>query len=392
MAQHLARAARRRLSTSPSRAASTTPPPRPASLLRPPPTERILPTAPEWTYGPAQRAIPLRKPANFVPAVQRYSALLPSDVGELVIGQFGVQSPPGEEASLTTSPFMDWVEESFRLPHGPSTSDHARFVDSQGFTNHVVTGYWLRGYDAWAAATDAWWGAKERLDDGATGVFREVLRVPPERFESIYWLDYPGGLSADNGVELYPTPYCGYYGAMRDRLVVNDALEGEGEALERRHEHPHGRWRVKPPHNTAVIRTAHTWSAMDEAQKLDYDAKLAPPLAKGMGYLQANPDACLSLRWATTTDAEGKLVPEKHATGYFSTLGKMEDWSEGHKTHAAIFSAAVGRYKFYGEKNQLRTWHEVCVLPDDREQLFEYIGCHADTGLLPYFDAEGHEA
>ncbi|TXT13137.1 hypothetical protein VHUM_01538 [Vanrija humicola] len=374
--------AARRLATSASAS-------RPASLLRPPPTDRILPTAPEWTYGPTPRAVPLRKPPGFTPAVQRYSALLPPSTSELVIGQFGVQAR--DASTLAASPLLRWAEAAFRLPHGPSTRDDARFVDGAGYTNHVVTGYWLGGYDAWRAATEAWWAEDARLDE--PGTWREVLRVPPDRFESIYWLDYPGGLSADAGVALYPTPYCGYYGAMRDRLVVNDALEAPGAPPARRKgETPRGRWRVAVPHNTAVIRTAHTWSAMDGEQKADYDAKLAPPLAKGMGYLQAHPDACLSLRWATTTAADGALVPEKHATGYFATLGKMEDWSERHRTHAAIFSAAVGRYKFYGEKNQLRTWHEVCVLPDDREQLFEYIGCHGDTGLLPYFDAKGEAA
>ncbi|KAL1407290.1 hypothetical protein Q8F55_006711 [Vanrija albida] len=369
----------RRLSTS-ARATS--------SLLRPPPTERVLPTAPEWAYGPTPRAVPLRKPPNFAPAVQRYSALLPDTCDELVIAQFGVQAR--DAASLSSSAFAAWAGHALTLPSAPSTSDHARFVDAQGYTHHVLTGYWLAGFDAFRAATEAWWAAPERLAAGEPGVYREVVRVPPERFESIYWLDYPGGLSADAGVTLYPTPYCGYYGAMRDRLVVDDVLEGAPVA--RGPGPARGRWRVTPAHNTAVIRTAHTWSAMDAAQKADYDAKLAPPLARGMQFLEEHPDACLSLRWATSTDALGEPVQEKHATGYFASLGQMEHWSERHRTHAAIFSAAVGRYKFYGEKNQLRTWHEVAVLPGDREQLFEYVGCHAGTGLLPYFEAQGEAA
>lgn len=65
----------------------------------------------------------------------------------------------------------------------------------------------------------------------------------------------------------------------------------------------------------------------------------------------------------------------------------MEQWAEGHETHAAIFKAAITRYRTYCATNQLRTWHEVFILPS-AGQRFEYLNYSPDTGLLPWFEAK----
>jgi aldoxime dehydratase len=220
------------------------------------------------------------------------------------------------------------------------------------------------------------------------GVYREIITAPTDRIETIYWPDFPGGAMRDESVMIYPTPYCGYYGAMRDRLPVSahDDLSATATATAQLRESLGARWHVRVPANVAVIRSSHTWSAMDDQQLADYTAKLAPPLERGMAYLETRQEGSLSLRNHITTTEHGEQVPEMHATGMFIDLGHMEGWAEGHKSHAAIFSAAVARYKHYGQRNQLRTWHEVYILPEGNT--FEYVNCHGDTGLLPYFEAE----
>jgi aldoxime dehydratase len=64
-----------------------------------------------------------------------------------------------------------------------------------------------------------------------------------------------------------------------------------------------------------------------------------------------------------THDEHGAEVPEDHALGHFLSLRHMERRAEGHATHAAIFGAAISRYRRCGASNQLRTWHEVFILP-----------------------------
>ncbi len=116
---------------------------------------------------------------------------------------------------------------------------------------------------------------------------------------------------------------------------------------------------------------------------------LRAPLERGMAYLRESPEAtgCCSLRFQQTCDAEGKPELETHALGYFLSLEHMENWAERHASHEAIFTAAITRYRKFGKANQLRTWHEVFVLPE-QGQIFEYVNCAPGTGLSGYFAGE----
>ena len=356
---------------------------------------RFLASAPHEAVGPARRLAPLRKPPNFTPAVQRWSFLIPPREPGVRVAFFGAQAV--ESTALATHPLLEWV----RLhvaghPSGPTCLDHARLT-GRGLLEHVTCAYWIdeERFAAWSADAGAeeWWEDPARLG-GPCGSWREVLRVPRDRQESIYWEDYPAGLMASPEVEVFPTPYCGYYGAMRDRIpaAATDALDAaEGAVLAPQPgrvgygEH----WSVVPPANLAVIRSANTWGRMDPEQRADYEAKLRKPLGAGMDFLSSNPlpSGCASMRWNRTTDAAGNEVPEEHAHAHFLSLRHMERWAEGHDTHAAIFDAAITRYRDYGARNQLRTWHEVYVLPEGGQR-FEYLNCHPKTGLLPWFPGE----
>lgn len=358
-------------------------------------TAKILESAPEEAYGPSERRFALRKREGFVPQVQRWSFQLPPDCMQMRVGFLAVQGL--DDAALERSAFFRWAKDALSHVAGPTTFDHARFTDTQGLRNHVIAAYWIDDgrFERWRAdeALQSWWTSKERLQN-ETGVWREVLRVPRERQESIYWRDYPAGLMSSEDVSVYPTPYCGYYGAMRDRipLAAHDPLDAQADAtlVENSGRTGYGeRWRITPPHNLAVIRSANTWGHMDEEQLADYEANLKKPLAHGMAYLRESPlpTGCASLRMQSKFDTHGRALPEEHALGHFLSLRHMEKWAENHATHAAIFKAAISRYKRYGKDNQLRTWHEVYVLPAG-DQLFEYIHCGPETGLLRWFHGE----
>lgn len=337
------------------------------------------------------RIFNVRKPEGFVPAVQRWSVKFPEASSAVHVGFFAVQGDSEEE--IQASGFLDWASAAMAGQFAPISLDHSRFTDAAGKLNRVVAAYWVHSaeFDAWyqREAHGGWWESDARLS-GVCGFWREVLTVPVERFESIYWEDYPAALSKALPIE--PTPYCGYFGAMRDRipLAACDPLNsGDPSALSR----PAGsrvtqgkRWVVYPPHNLAMIRSASFWGRCDAEQKADYDQKLRDPLAHGMDFLQTHPEesGCCMLRFQQTLDAEAVPVPETHAHGYFLSLKQMEEWAESHASHTAIFGAAIARYKKYGASNQLRTWHEVYVLPA-HGQRFEYINCHDRTGLLEWF-------
>jgi aldoxime dehydratase len=338
------------------------------------------------------RKFPIRKPEGFVPAVQRWSVAFPEKSSALHIGFFAVQAK--DESSIVASGFSDWSSRALHGPFRPITTDISKYLDADGYINYVVAAYWVVSseFDAWKQdqARNGWWDDEARLS-GPCGFWREMVTVPVERFESIYWEDYPAALSKALPIE--PTPYCGYFGAMRDRIPVaacDPLISTDPEALASStgpRETFGKRWMIHPPHNLAMIRSASFWGRCDEEQKADYDTKLRDPLNKGMDYLRQNAETtgCCTLRFQQTLDSNGAFMPETHAHGYFISLSKMEDWSENHASHTAIFGAAIARYKKYGATNQLRTWHEVGVLPG-HGQHFEYLNCHPQTGLLNWFE------
>ncbi len=360
------------------------------------PVARVLNEAPAEVFSPAERVTPLRKPPNFTPAVQRWSFQVPPGQSQFRMAVFGAEAP--NESALNDHPLLSWVEQVLsRHPDGPTCYQHARSRTLHGTSTHLVSAYWVdeESFARWTrdASVEAWWQAPARLE-GPFATWREILRIPRDRQESLFWRDFPIGVSVSREVALYPTPYCGYYGAMRDRLMAaaKDKLESPlASPLQRcpGRKGPGEHWSVSPPNNLAIIRGGSSWGFMDEEQHANYEDQLRGPVSAGMDYLERNPlpSGCLSMRWQRSSDGRGNLEPDEYAHAYFLSLSHLEDWSENHASHAAIFSAAIRRYRHYGAANQLRTWHEVYVLPEGGHT-FEYLNCHPDTGLLPWFDAQ----
>jgi hypothetical protein len=175
---------------------------------------------------------------------------------------------------------------------------------------------------------------------------------------------------------------------MRDRLLAAaiDPLKPEGTAPLADLAGRKGfgeRWLVNLPGNILVIRGGASWAMMDPVQRADYDDSLRAALHGGMRYLATESVAsgCLCMRFMRTVDADGDAEPEEHALGVFQSLSDLERWAEGHATHRAIYLGAKARHRRFGPDNQLRTWHEVFVLPAGSQ--CEYFNCHPETGLLP---------
>ena len=343
------------------------------------------------------RARPLRRPKGFEPAVQRWSLAFPARQQKYFVDFYGVQGPG--QAAIEESGFLAWIAEGLTRADGPTAHDHARHIDADGQLTHIVATYWLDEAQraAWqsSAAFTRFWQDEARLV-GPCGIFRECLSVPVGQQETLYWQDYRAAFSASDEVAFFPTPYCGYYGAMRDRIPLSgtDDFASSAPPLAPKARDTRGRrWVVRPPENLAIIRSATFWGACDAEQLEDYRERLRLPLERGMRFLQENPveTGCCSLRFQQSLDDRGRELPEAHALGIFLSLSHLENWAEGHPSHDAIFTAAIERYRKYGRANQLRTWHEVFVLPA-AEQLFEYVNCSPRTGLLPWFEATSSAA
>lgn len=108
-----------------------------------------------------------------------------------------------------------------------------------------------------------------------------------------------------------------------------------------------------------------------------------------MDYIDTNKVAtgCCAMRMMFNLDNDGNELDESSVLAYFLSLGHLERWSHAHPTHLDIYHHAIAMMRKYQEKREVRTWHEVFVLPSGGG-LFEYINCHPGTGLLPFFEGQ----
>lgn len=357
-------------------------------------------TPPNDDPGAVPTAAPVRAkrmPPDWQPPVPAWSADIATPSGQLVMAYLATQLRNGDEAEhrRRMSGFL-------AAGNAPDRVEQARFADRRGVANAVSIAYWTSParYAAWRAGSgyEGWWRDAQRLHD-ANGHFEEVLTLPVERLETLFSSgERPAGVGATVPKLKGPVREHNYWGSMRDRLALSarDDLAGPyGEALPRLGAtNTEGRrLRVFPPENLAVIRSGQDWSQCGDAELRSYDGSVRPALVEGMRYLSEHSDetGCCDMRFAAEVAGDGTPLKQAFGLGYFLTLGHLERWAASHPTHLAIFHRFIDMAKQHDGRLGLRLWHEVSVLPG-AGQSFEYVNCHAETGLLPYFPSEQIEA
>lgn len=336
------------------------------------------------------RSIPKRMPADWLPPVPAWSALSPHE-GSLRIAYYGVQTPDGV-GSPAVSEFRAWFMTLLKQECAPAHCEYAEFKDLRGHYTWMVIAYWLQAddYHRWSSSVvhQGYWLAPQRLQ-GVAGVFREVLLVPSERFETLQSsVDERAGAAKVCPVLHGPIREHNYWGGMRDRLVASAEDPLPGAATAPQIDAPAGaargrRLRVNAPVNLAVIRSGQAFGELQGEERVLYGERIEPALCDGMAFLAARGRdvGCLSCRLLRETDAKGKALPRSFGLAHFVSLQHLEDWAHSHPTHLRIYNEFLSMSKALGDRLQLRLWHEVAVLPA-QDQLFEYLNCHFGTGLL----------
>jgi len=338
-----------------------------------------------------RRTLPMRKPGGHVPPVPRWRVDLGYAWRLLTILYAGAQAR--DDAVLAASGFRPWLETQWRAEGGPYSWEWSRYVDAAGCVNLVCVAYWVDEdrFSHWkrAAGYEDWW----RGEPDGVGRFRELMRVPPERLENNYSKpDYKVGFARYEPSGFVGHEETGYWGAMRDRIPLSAADPFDPPAGTMMRPQPWrgpGRWRVELPGNLAVIRSGQHWEDCEGEQLDNYLRNLQPALDAGMRHLVETPmiSGCCSLRYMQNIGPDGSPRRESCGLGHFLSLAHLEAWAEAHPTHHAIYHRAIDTAKRYGAGRQLRTWHEVFVLPTGGQE-FEYVNCHESTGLLPWCDAQ----
>jgi aldoxime dehydratase len=94
----------------------------------------------------------------------------------------------GTQSNSVVSP-IDKIRDFFAGPDTPDNVEFAKYADRARFSTLLTSAYWTdpAHYESWQKNSGfaAWWNDPARLHD-RQGYFREILRVPPDRFETIF--------------------------------------------------------------------------------------------------------------------------------------------------------------------------------------------------------------
>jgi len=329
-------------------------------------------------------------PPDWKPPAPAWSASFAQQALPVVMAYFGTQINPSVSPRNDTQ-----IREFFTGSDAPANDEAATYVDRAGFRTLISLAYWTdpARYESWQRSSGfaAWWNDPARFHD-QQGYFREILTVSPERFETIFSRNCLVGV-ANTGhcPQVGPIREHHYWGSMRDRILASsdDELRSEyGERLPRLGSAftLSRRLRVTIPENLAVIRSGQDWTNCVGSELAQFTESVQPALLEGMNFLRDHPEetGCCDLRFAEETDPHGSRLTKSFGLGFFLTLTHLEKWASTHPTHLAIFTRFLTMVREHGANLKLKLWHEVSVLPHTG-QVFEYINCHPQTGLLPYF-------
>ena len=304
---------------------------------------------------------------------------------QVVMAYLGVQFLPVHHAIAVQA--MQKIVAQFAGDDAPGNHDITYHEDNQGYGNFIVVGYWAdpAAYCRWlrSPAVESWWASDERLSEHL-GYFREIVAPRAEQFETLYAFtdDLPGVGAVMDGISGEIQEH-GYWGSARDRFPVSQTDRMRPDAcLQVISGDPAkgGRVLVRGHDNLTLIRSGQDWVEAGEEERALYFQEMLPPLQDGMDFLRDQGQAlgCYSNRFVRNVDLDGNLLDIAYDIGHWRSLDRLERWAESHPTHLRIFTTF---FRVIGGLSKLRLYHEVSV-SDGRNQLFEYINCHAQTGML----------
>jgi aldoxime dehydratase len=331
-------------------------------------------------------------PENWEPPVPAWQAEFDAAVTEVVFAYFGAQRPEGSQPGT----FIEWTLDALKRSETPGFLTRATYVDAANYRNDVLIAYWTS-----KASFDAWWqlsGLMEYWQDndrtiGQEGAWREIFCVAPRRFETLYSSQQPTGCGALAKPLGCPVREHNYWGGMRDRIpdtsLADDGFETMiaqpwsrqlcGDTRSRRVS-------ATVPDNLCLIRSGQDLRDCNAQELATYTDIVRPQLTAGMAYLRDNPveTGCLSVRLMDETALNGAQTAQSFGLAMFSSLDRLESWSKNHPTHLAIFKSFFEMVERHEGNLDLRLWHEVLIL-NQKGSICEYINCHPNTGMLPWF-------
>ncbi|CAG9987820.1 unnamed protein product [Clonostachys byssicola] len=343
-----------------------------------------------------ERVVPGNTPDNFKPPFEIYASRYPPLMKELVFAIIGVQYSSSElNDGVAMEKLISFISSTAVPNHlRPTLGEVAAMTDNRSHYNIAMLAYWpdRRTWNEWSEQTgfQEWWSGLDPTNQ-QNGWFLEVFFPTMDRFETILTdTTMREGASYMRDNVSGPVLEHGYWGSMRDRLPVAqvDELVGEKAFLQaggpKRPSTLTSRVRVPGKRNLAVIRSGQDWKETLPKERDLYLKMMRPALQAGMDFLHDHGDevGCYSNRFMDIVGPNGETGKDRSfGLGYFDDLASLEAWSKSHPTHVNIFAVFMKYAKEMNNELSLHLYHEVSVL-ESSQQLFEYVSCHANTGML----------
>ncbi|PGH13412.1 hypothetical protein AJ79_03691 [Helicocarpus griseus UAMH5409] len=341
-----------------------------------------------------ERTKPVSTPPNFDPPFPAYSARFPKCTKDLVMAVIGAQyATAAEEDGMAMSTLLGFIKDSPVAQKKPSFWELASVTDSHGAYNIAVLAYWpdKESYREWATTSgfQTWWKMMNPAEQ-SHGWFLELFFPSIDRFETVFSdNEVPEGAAHMRESISGPLKEHVYWGSMRDRLPAaqKDDLTGERGHRAKKPTTSMLKRRIRVPgkKNLTIIRSGQDWSNTRPEERKLYIETMHPVLVEGMDFLRDQGDevGCYSCRLMDIIDPVSHKADKDRSFGlaFFDDLSSLEGWSKKHQTHLNIFGGFLKYAKSLDNNISLRLFHEVLVLKPE-QQLFEYIGCHENFGML----------
>ena len=319
---------------------------------------------------------------DYAPPYPSFVARHKPSVTRVVMAYFGLQTRGAP--SVAAEPALARLASDFTTSDRPTHWDRASYVDEAGFTNVVTVAYWddRQTFDRWFPSARERWTGEQRTNNGF-GTFIEALYPSVEGYETLF-----SSLGRPEGVAVLADSMSGevlehaYWGGMRDRIPLSQTSEmapaGAARAIR-----DGARIRIIPHDNLCLIRSGQDWGDTETTERQMYLGDVEPVLREGMDFLrdQGRSIGCYANRYMTVVGPDGAATEKSYGMSWWKSLSALERWAESHPTHVRIFGAAMKYLSTLGPAAKLRLYHEVTVARAD-EQLFEYVDCHPQTGML----------
>ena len=131
-----------------------------------------------------------------------------------------------------------------------------------------------------------------------------------------------------------------------------------------------------------------SWSACGAEERAIWADKMEGVVDQWIAFLRGNPlqTGCISIRDCREQEVEsGGELEKRSQLGFLLSLGHIEQAARTQPTHLAVRNTLISMYREATFTPQLHLWVEVHILPAGALET-EYINCHPQTGLLPYFE------